>query len=136
MSTRIKNRQDEKGALFFAHSSGKTTPNQLRPKFSLEYIQSSYGLRECTKEEKAAFIDCLHEMSQLTWQQLHQAERHKQGYEIINRDAINTGIPSYITEDTQILAFRFSDKKPMVGFRRDEVFFVVWLDRDFTLYKH
>jgi hypothetical protein len=60
----------------------------------------------------------------------------KQGYEKIPHVRIRAGIPPAITEDVDILAFRFCGKAPMVGFRLDEVFFVVWLDRGFTLYDH
>lgn len=45
-------------------------------------------------------------------------------------------VPPSITEDTPILSFRFSGKAPMVGFRREEVFYVVWLDRAFDVYPH
>jgi hypothetical protein len=34
------------------------------------------------------------------------------------------------------LAFRFFDKAPMVGYRKEEVFYVLWLDREFKLYQH
>ena len=42
-------------------------------------------------------------------------------------------IPSVITPDVKILAFRFC---AMVGFRDGVIFHVVWLDRGFTLYDH
>jgi hypothetical protein len=48
----------------------------MRPKFSLEYLQRSHCLSLCARDEKAALADRFHELSQLTWQQIHQADRH------------------------------------------------------------
>lgn len=75
-------------------------------------------------------------MSQLTWQQIQQAHKHGQGGETIARTSLKVTIPTAITEDAPILSFRFCGKAPMVGFRKDEVFYVVWLDRAFDVYPH
>jgi hypothetical protein len=116
--------------------NAKPSPNQLRPKFSLEHLQKSHCLSLCEKDEKAALADRLHQMSQLTWQQIQQADRHGQGSETIARTSLKVTVPSAITEDTPILSFRFCGKAPMVGFRQEEVFYVVWLDRAFDVYNH
>lgn len=108
----------------------------MRPKFCLEHLQKDHCLSKCTLAEKAAFADRLHEMSQLTWQQLSQAHRHKQGFESIDRISIKGTFPAVLTADVTIYAFRFSGMAPMVGFRTGEVFHVVWLDRAFDLYPH
>lgn len=114
----------------------KPTPNQLVPKFSFEHLRKTHCISNCEKDEKVALIDRMHELSQMTWQQIQQAPRHGQGCEIIGRNSMKVGIPDVITEDTNILAFRFFGKAPMVGFRQDDVFYLVWLDRDFTVYTH
>ena len=49
---------------------------------------------------------------------------------------MRTGIPHAVTPDVNLLAFRFSDKAPMIGFRRGATFFIVWLDHQFKLYDH
>ncbi len=74
----------------------------MRPKFSLEYIQKSHCVSRCTKEEKAALIERLHELSKLTWQKIMQAGKHGQGCSTLPRNAIPS-IPSFIPEDTNIL---------------------------------
>jgi len=109
----------------------------MRPKFSFEHLRRSHCLSNCEKDEKAALADRLHEMSQLTWQQIAQSHKKGQGYEILSRDTITgDAIPDFITEDTNIISFRFCSKAPMVGFRDAEVFYLVWLDRAFNLYDH
>jgi hypothetical protein len=114
----------------------KASTQHLRPKFSLELLQKNYCLSRCTQTEKIALIERLHELSQLTWQMIMQTDRHRQGCEKIDHKAIKTALPPFINSDMTLLAFRFYGKAPMVGFREAEVFFIVWLDRDFTLYRH
>lgn len=109
---------------------------QNPPVFSLRYLQGDYCISQCTRDEKAAFAERMHRLSQLTWAQLKQAPRHGLGFEKIARHNIRAGIPAHVTPDTDLLAFRFEGLKPMVGYRRDSTFFVLWLDRDFTLYPH
>lgn len=99
-------------------------------------MQSSHCLSTCTKDEKAALADRLHQMSQLTWQQIQQAPRHGQGGETIARASLNVKVPNVVTEDTPILSFRFFAMAPMIGFRKDEVFYILWLDRAFDAYEH
>ena len=54
-------------------------------------------------------------------------------------DSLNCELPHSIksTEDVKfLLAFRFDQMKPFVGFRNRFIFHVLFIDRDFTLYKH
>lgn len=113
-----------------------TSSQDLKPKISLENLSVAYCLKVCTVDEKAAFASRLYEMSRLTWQQIAQADRHGQGTETIKRASIKVPIPACITEDVSIIAFRCFGKAPMVGYRAHDTFYVVWIDRDFTLYAH
>ncbi|HHH3217552.1 TPA: hypothetical protein ACPY7G_003640 [Morganella morganii] len=107
------------------------------PKFSFCYLQRSHCISNCQKDEKVGFADKLCRISQLSWRQIKAENRHGLGFEKISRRAIKAGIPSHITEDVDhFLAFRFDGMKPMVGYRLGSTFFVVWVDRDFTLYDH
>ena len=107
------------------------------PSFSFEFLRRDYCITKCTEDERLAFVDKMHRMSQLTWSALRQAGRHGLGYEIIDRSSIRTGLPLCITEDVNIIAFRFQGMKAMVGYRsREGVFYVVWFDRDFSVYDH
>lgn len=112
------------------------SPEQQPPIFSLRYLNRDYHLSQCTKDEKAAFADTLAKLSQLTWSKIKSQSRHGLGFEKISRDAIRSSIPSHLTEEVDFIAFRFFGKAPMVGYRERAVFYVIWLDRDFTLYPH
>jgi hypothetical protein len=110
---------------------------QEHPIFCLKYLDRNYySLRACTKEEKAAFADTLDRLSQLTWAEISKSHRHGLGYEKIARNSIRAAIPSHVKEDVIFIAFRFYGKAPMVGYRTDAIFHILWIDRDFTLYQH
>jgi hypothetical protein len=111
-------------------------PQQQTPVFCFHYLTGDYSLSKCDKEEKAALADTLHQLSRLTWGQIAGAPRKGAGYEIIARKAIKTGLPSHLSDDVNLLAFRFCANKPMVGYRERRIFHILFLDRDFTLYDH
>lgn len=113
------------------------SPDVRPPSFSFQFLHPNYCITKCTNEERLAFVDKMHRLSQVPWSQLRQAPRHGLGYENISRSSIKPTIPVSITEDVTFIAFRFCAKKAMVGFRSAEgIFHVVWFDRDFTVYDH
>ena len=111
-------------------------PEQQKPIFSMQYLRKDYCLSACNKDEKAAFADTLHKLSQLTWNQINSSARHGLGYERISRESIRSSIPGHIKDDANFIAFRFCGKAPMVGYRDRNIFHVIWIDRSFSLYNH
>lgn len=134
--TKIKRPAKEAGKHVKAHEAKEESPETQPPLFSLRYLSGDYCLSQCERDEKAAFADALHTFSKMTWAQIKQAGRHGLGQEKIARSAIQTGIPRHISEDVHFIALRFQGKKPMVGYRVGAVFYVLWIDRNFTLYSH
>lgn len=110
--------------------------NREHPVFSFVYMQDLYHFNECSKDEQSAFTGKLIKLSHLTWQDIELASRHGNGKEIIAKSAINAPIPNCVKEDTNLIALRFCGKKPMVGFRERNIFYILWIDRNFTLYNH
>lgn len=106
------------------------------PVFSFRYLDKTHGLDSCDKEEKAALVSTLYKLSQLSWRELRLAPRHGVGYEIIDRNSFRVPIPKHISENVDLIAFRFSGLKPMVGYRDEAIFHIVWLDRSFEVYDH
>lgn len=137
----IKKQSGTDGLRLKTHETKEVAPDTQPPIFSLYHLRKDYCLSKCTTDEKAAFADTLHKLSQLTWSDLRQAPKNGIGYEKINRSSFKNKdcIPKNITEDVNIIAFRFSGKKAMVGYKDPidrKLFHVVWLDRDFCLYDH
>lgn len=98
--------------------------------------RGQYGLDACELREKGDFADALDKRSQLAWNDLQNAPKHGLGAEKIPQNRIQASIPPHVTPDVTFLAFRFSGRKAMVGYRQERLFYVLWLDRNFTLYDH
>jgi len=105
------------------------------PAFCLQHLATA-GFNACTKDERLALINKMKLLSQMTWVQIKSQPKHGTGSEPIPQKSIDKPIPSHITSDVQFLALRFDGKKAMVGYRIGRVFHIVWLDRDFSVYKH
>ncbi len=122
---------------FNIHPSEPKSTEEQHPIFSLtNMVNDKYGLNNCQQVEKAAFVDTLYKLSRVTWAQINVSGRHGLGIEVIKQESIKASIPKNITNDTNIIAFRFYGKAPMVGYRDGRVFYVIWLDRNYTLYDH
>ena len=139
MSRKLDKRPKNEEHHIRPHDASSISPDNMSPLFSLSYMARDHCITCCERDERAAFAVKLRELSQLTWAQLRNAPRQGMGYEKINRDSFRVAIPSQITEDVHIIAFRFDGSKPIVGFRdRDDrrIFHIVWVDRNFTVYDH
>jgi hypothetical protein len=108
------------------------------PVFSLERVQSGdYCFSVLDQENKAMFAECMFKRKNLTWREIKSSGKHQLGFEKIAKNAIKAPIPPYITEDEDsLLAFRYHGKRAMVGYRIHDVFYVLWFDPNFRLYKH
>lgn len=134
---RIKSVLIEKGKSFLPPPvQNEGSSNQSTPIFSLCF-QKGYCLTDCEKDEKVAFAEKLYELSRKTWNEIINSNRHKGGCEKIKRETINSPIPQHITEDVKFfIAIRFHGLRPMVGYRDGVILHILWLDRNFKLYKH
>ncbi|XEG74008.1 hypothetical protein QA447_07195 [Pseudomonas sp. abacavir_1] len=106
------------------------------PVFSFEYLQKGWCIQDCQQEERAKMLERLRQISQRSWREIRQLDRHGYGTETIPRHIIKTALPSFLTEDVRLLAFRAYDLVAMVGYRSGRIFHVIWIDRDRKLYNH
>ncbi|MCF8198238.1 MAG: hypothetical protein K9J42_05700 [Sulfuritalea sp.] len=107
------------------------------PAFSLRYLSPKWCITGCNQEGKAAFADKVRILTQKSWMEILNLPKKGQGFEKIPRDQIKAPIPPHVTEDvTHFWAFRFHGKAPMVGYKSNEIFHVLWFDPDFELYDH
>ncbi|MCY7275487.1 MAG: hypothetical protein LH702_17550 [Phormidesmis sp. CAN_BIN44] len=137
MSQNRFNSKKEKGKKIATPSQTRNaSPEQQKPIFSLYYLNKDYCLSACDKDQKAAFADTLYKLSQITWNEIISSPRHGAGCERISRNSIRTSIPNHLKEDVNFIAFRFYGKAPMVGYRDENIFHVIWIDRVFSLYDH
>lgn len=108
------------------------------PIFSLERVQSgTYCFSALDKENKAQFAEAIFKRRTLTWATIKNTDRHGLGFEKIPKKEIKAPLPRFITDDLKdFIVFRFNGKKPMVGYRVNDIYYVLWFDHNFTLYKH
>ena len=112
--------------------------DKLPPIFSLEkLVGDKYCFSNLDDTDKKQFAESIFKRKNLSWSDIKKANRHALGFEKISKDSIKGSKPSFITDDmNEFLAFRFNGKKPMVGYRTQNIFYVLWFDLDYTLYKH
>lgn len=101
---------------------------------SLRYLRPNYCISRCEKRDKAKFAERVRILTQKTWAELKQSDKHLHGYETIAQ--LSDRLPPEAPLQAPAIAFRFAGLKPMVGFRNDAIFYVVWFDRDYNLYAH
>ncbi len=140
MSSKSKNRLKavvpQRGKKLKSHAANSISPEQQYPVFSLRHLDNKQGLASCNQEQKAALIETIHKLSQLTWNQIYSSNRHASGCEKIARDSIKVPIPQHIPKDANFIAFRFYGMAPMIGYRDGTVFYILWLDIHFSVYSH
>lgn len=132
----LKQRHSSNGKRLKTSSTPTSSTQSQTPLFCLNMLKGRYCLSHCEQEERAAFADTLHKLSKLTWAQILTSGRHASGCEIISRDSLRFDLPTTVTDDVRILAFRFHSRSPMLGYRNGRTYHVLALDRDFTAYDH
>lgn len=54
----------------------------------------------------------------------------------VSEKRLNVAVPSVVPEDASILSFRFFGLAPMVGYRENDIFHILWLDREYKVYPY
>ena len=114
-------------------------PQKIFPIFSFIFLAKNCSLKKCDKDKKSALLDRLAKLSTISWDIIDTSHRHSFGYEKIPHEIITCDIPNNITSDTKLIAFRYVDNLPFVGFRDINIkglFHIVFIDVDFKLYNH
>ncbi len=104
--------------------------------FCLRRMASGYTVSDCDSDDRAAFAEKLYRLSQLTWPDVYSSHRHGLGAEKIARGNLRPCVQDRIPEDVAPIAFRFSGKKPMIGYREESILRIVALDPKFEAYPH
>jgi hypothetical protein len=112
--------------------------SQQYPVFCVRHMVrgADFSLEHRSDEEKAALIDKLRLLSQMTWAEIRSAPRHGLGPEKIDKKQITFTLPAIVTEEVSLLAIRFMGKAPMLGFRVGTTFHIIGLDPNFCAYDH
>lgn len=106
--------------------------------FSLErLVRGKYCFSSLENQDKQQFAESIFKRKNLTWEEVISSPKHGLGTEKISVNSISETKPQFVTDDVNnYLALRYFGKKPMVGIRQKNVFYVLWFDYDFSLYNH
>ena len=136
MKRKIKRPNSHQGQRTQVKPPDASSSNYLHPAFCFKHLQPDYNLERCSSHEKAALSETLVHLSQISWSTIQSSGRHGLGHEKIASSALKTKIPNAVPEDRNFLSFRFCGKKPMIGYRVDKIFYVLWIDTKFSVYSH
>lgn len=126
------------GSIVKTPDAPRLSTNDQHPLLCLEHNANEYGVVECETDEQAAFAQWIHRISQFTWGELALKKYDHYGYKQIDSDAIRILPPaSAAARLDKYMVFRFQNGDGrVIGYRRDRVFHVLWVDAKLRLYKH
>jgi len=110
--------------------------NNLHPAFCFRYTHKNFNFKNLNNDTYGMFLDKIDLLSQLTWQNICQINRYKNGTEKITRSEIKQQIDKCITEDREIIVFHLVGKFRIIGCREGKIFYVLFIDVNGEVYKH
>jgi hypothetical protein len=91
----------------------------------------------CEDDDRLYLAQRMFMLSRMPWRQIRQGSRGGFGSEKIDRLSIKLAVPTTVTEDIQhFYALHYVGKKRFVGYKVGQVFYILWVDHNFTVYKH
>lgn len=110
--------------------------DSLPPIFSLKYM--NYGSKCCIskrrRRERSTILKTLLKLSQLEWKRISSLPREGSGYEVIRQDQFKFEFPAVVTDEVNILVFRYSDGGRIAGFRINDIYHILMVGDN--LYAH
>lgn len=109
--------------------------DHLSPTYCLRHLQEPYALAHVEKLQKLRpVLDALAVRCQMSWGNLKQESHKGLGWESAPKIDFSKPWPF---PGRPWMIFRIGNNEGrMVGYRDGRTFVIVWLDCDFTLYKH
>lgn len=119
-----------------AEAASRPDFQKQHPKYSFEYLDGAYCITKCETEVRAEVITTLHKIAKQTWQELQQISRKCGGFEFLPVDSLKCKIPEYFKNSEKAVVFHNPGKKAIIGFREEENYFIIAIDRNFKAYNH
>ena len=106
--------------------------------FSFQFLQRSYDLenKSLSKDNKIQLLKKLVGISKTSWSSLVLMDK-RSGFERLNKNAISS-LPSIITDDIdKLYVLRFASQGcRLIGFRQGNIYHILYIDPNLSLYKH
>ena len=108
--------------------------------FSFRDLQRDYDFEQacCDDQVRRDLLSSLRRLSRTTWDDLRTRDKKSGGSELINKSEIKASLPSFITDDYEkFIVIRFnSQNSRLIGYRQDNIFYILFIDVSLTLYDH
>lgn len=110
--------------------SGTTQTEKVR--FGFRFFRNEC-ISNCEKDEVAQAMKKLRTYSDMTWQQINQADRKGLGFEKMPRKQLTC--PCDLSEDVEfVLSFRYSQTDRIIGLRDGSILEVLWFSHAHDAY--
>lgn len=108
------------------------------PIFSFKYLQDVSINKTNNHKLFYDFLIRLKKLSELGWKEINKSGKHSFGKEIIPQNMIKHQLPSIITPEVNLYAFRAKgDNHPFVGYRENNIFHILYIEANFgDIYDH
>ena len=115
-----------------------TNFNKVCAHFSLARIEKGkYCFSKLSRSEKAEFAESLFQRRKMSWEEIAKINHKTLGSEKLPMGKFKPNPPSCVTPERRYLTiFRFGENGRMVGYRVRYVFYILWIDCKYKLYKH
>ena len=116
----------------------ETDFNKVYAHFSLARIEKGkYCFSNLEKSEKVEFIESLFQRRKMTWEEINNNDHRGLGSENLPMRKFRPVPPPFVTPDRRYFqVFRFGKNGRIAGYRVRYVFYILWIDCKYKLYKH
>ena len=130
-SKRLKNLKVSVGS---PHMTGEST-NDLHPAFCFKFNTcKDYSVKDLNSEQKCSLLERLHELGQLSWATIQTSSRTGMGHEKLSKKSLKKPL-KYPQELSELLVFRFNGGR-IIGFRKNQTFYISGIDTRYDCYDH
>jgi hypothetical protein len=137
LGKKVRNPHKQKSTGKIVNPHDEIFNNPVDPVFCFKYLHRDFSIDTIDKEKKGALLDQLYKLSQLTFQDIIYSQRHGLGTEKISKSSIKPKIPNFVTDEVELIAFRYSGKLPFLGFRNRNVLHLIFIENNFgDVYNH
>lgn len=136
-----KREKARKKAPFLRDNAMPKTTNydQLPPIFSFEKMREGSGnsVAGCQQDDQASLLKKIFALRNMAWRDIRSASRKGIGTEKIKKSSIKKPIPNSVTDDHDFfLAMSYQGHKRIIGYKFQQIFYILWIDHDFSVYDH
>lgn len=139
MGKSFKQREQKAPFLRGGGQVSAATTDDLPPAFSFEKMADGSGnsFNCCQDDDRLYLAARMFMLSRMPWRDIRQAPSKGLGAEKIPRQQIKRPVPNSVTPDVDsFYSLHYVSKKRFIGYRVGQIFHILWIDHNFSVYDH